>query len=285
MAHCPFHDERTPSFTVWEDHAHCYGCGWHGGAAKYVMARQQCDLPRALEILRGRGIAPPQIGKLKAENRNRNEKPDLPELCPLNQDGITSLAKLRCLSPAGIRLAVKSGVLFGARWMRHQSWVITDASRNVAQFRRFDGKEYELHGRPVKAITKGSPSWPVGAANLKTEKLKSESRNVIMLEGGPDLIAAYQLLSSVFKIGKEFRSPEFTPVAMLGSANSISPEALALFDGKRVRILRHDDEAGQRGAEKWTEQLASAGAAVATCCFSRLQSQKQMVEALFDFGF
>ncbi len=30
FACCPFHNERTPSFKVYEDHFHCFGCGAHG---------------------------------------------------------------------------------------------------------------------------------------------------------------------------------------------------------------------------------------------------------------
>lgn len=35
---CPFHDERTPSFFVYSDnHAHCFGCSWHGDTIQFVM--------------------------------------------------------------------------------------------------------------------------------------------------------------------------------------------------------------------------------------------------------
>ena len=40
---CPFHEESTPSFYVYEDHYHCYGCGAHGDAISYV--RQVQGLP------------------------------------------------------------------------------------------------------------------------------------------------------------------------------------------------------------------------------------------------
>lgn len=37
---CPFHEENTPSFYVYEDHYHCYGCGEHGDAISYVRKTQ-----------------------------------------------------------------------------------------------------------------------------------------------------------------------------------------------------------------------------------------------------
>lgn len=34
---CPFHNEKTPSFHIYEDHYHCFGCGAHGDAIKFVQ--------------------------------------------------------------------------------------------------------------------------------------------------------------------------------------------------------------------------------------------------------
>jgi hypothetical protein len=37
---CPFHGESTPSFTVYADHYHCFGCGAHGDAVRFTMQMQ-----------------------------------------------------------------------------------------------------------------------------------------------------------------------------------------------------------------------------------------------------
>jgi len=37
-AHCPFHDDRTPSFVIWESspYYHCFGCGARGNALSFL---------------------------------------------------------------------------------------------------------------------------------------------------------------------------------------------------------------------------------------------------------
>ncbi len=37
---CPFHNEKSPSFYVYEDGFHCFGCGAHGDAISFVMQTQ-----------------------------------------------------------------------------------------------------------------------------------------------------------------------------------------------------------------------------------------------------
>lgn len=37
FACCPFHNERNPSFKVYEDHYHCFGCGEHGDHVDFVQ--------------------------------------------------------------------------------------------------------------------------------------------------------------------------------------------------------------------------------------------------------
>ncbi|HEX4259621.1 MAG TPA: DNA primase, partial [Acetobacteraceae bacterium] len=48
---CPFHAERTPSFFVYDDGFHCYGCGAHGDAISFVMQTQGAGFIEAVQSL------------------------------------------------------------------------------------------------------------------------------------------------------------------------------------------------------------------------------------------
>ncbi|MCH1918475.1 DNA primase [Shewanella sp. A3A] len=52
---CPFHSEKSPSFTVSRDKQfyHCFGCGAHGNAIDFVMEYDRLDFPDAIEELAG----------------------------------------------------------------------------------------------------------------------------------------------------------------------------------------------------------------------------------------
>lgn len=48
---CPFHGEKTPSFYVYDDHFHCFGCGVHGDVISFVMQSEGRSFPEAVEQL------------------------------------------------------------------------------------------------------------------------------------------------------------------------------------------------------------------------------------------
>jgi DNA primase len=53
QARCPFHDEKTPSFTVSQDKQfyHCFGCGAHGTAIGFLMEYERLGFLEAVEAL------------------------------------------------------------------------------------------------------------------------------------------------------------------------------------------------------------------------------------------
>ncbi len=52
-ARCPFHTERTPSFTVSpsKQFYHCFGCGAHGTAISFLMEQERMTFPEAVAEL------------------------------------------------------------------------------------------------------------------------------------------------------------------------------------------------------------------------------------------
>ncbi|RYV02713.1 DNA primase [Shewanella sp. OPT22] len=75
---CPFHSEKTPSFTVSQDKQfyHCFGCGAHGNAIDFVMEYDRLEFVDAIEDLAGQlGLQVPQekgIGQRKDPNVSRD---------------------------------------------------------------------------------------------------------------------------------------------------------------------------------------------------------------------
>jgi DNA primase len=60
---CPFHSEKSPSFTVSRDKQfyHCFGCGVHGNAIDFIMEYDRLEFVDAIEELAGQlGLAVPQ---------------------------------------------------------------------------------------------------------------------------------------------------------------------------------------------------------------------------------
>ena len=77
QARCPFHDERTPSFTVSRDKQffHCFGCGAHGTAIGFLMDYDRLGFREAIEELAQRaGLEVPTEG---------SEAPRGPDHAPL----------------------------------------------------------------------------------------------------------------------------------------------------------------------------------------------------------
>src|ERR1700709_965847 len=76
---CPFHNEKTPSFYVYQDHYHCFGCGAHGDAIGFVMQSQGAGFVQAVEVLAAEaGIDVPRATpEAAAAERRRSDLHDV----------------------------------------------------------------------------------------------------------------------------------------------------------------------------------------------------------------
>ena len=71
---CPFHNEKTPSFTVSEEKGffHCFGCGAHGDVIGFTMRVEGLSFPEAVEKLAAEaGLDVPQPSRAEREAERR----------------------------------------------------------------------------------------------------------------------------------------------------------------------------------------------------------------------
>ena len=84
QACCPFHNEKTPSFTVNESKGfyHCFGCGAHGDIIKFEMEANNLSFMEAIEKLAAKaGLQVPRDSYVKPEEvEKRNSLYDIMEL-------------------------------------------------------------------------------------------------------------------------------------------------------------------------------------------------------------
>jgi DNA primase len=74
---CPFHDEKTPSFTVSPEKQffYCFGCGASGNALGFIMDYERLSFPEAVESLaRVTGLEVPREVQSEAQAKREQEK-------------------------------------------------------------------------------------------------------------------------------------------------------------------------------------------------------------------
>lgn len=258
---CPLHEDRSASFSIfaggygWKCHA---GCG-QGDAIRFLQrARHLATGDTLREFVRLAGLDPSGARPSSAFVPVRLKplpcaRPPAPAWPPMHA-GTTvhhgRLAALRRVSRRAVLAASCRGLLTFGQWRGTDAWFVSDRSRRVAQARRLDGALWWSDGPKAQTLPGGCAAWPVGLPEADGFPL------IALCEGGPDLLAALHLAVDA---GRE---ADVAPVAMLGAANKIHPDALPLFTGRRVRIFPHADAAGHAAALVWTRQLRDAGARV-----------------------
>ena len=71
---CPFHNEKTPSFSVSQEKQiyHCFGCGKGGGVISFIMAMENLPFVEAVRLLAQRaGMEVPETGENEGYRRRK----------------------------------------------------------------------------------------------------------------------------------------------------------------------------------------------------------------------
>lgn len=69
---CPFHDEKSASFYVYPDHYHCFGCGVHGDAIRWLTEKQGLTFRDAVkDLAAAAGVEVPEESPQAREKAER----------------------------------------------------------------------------------------------------------------------------------------------------------------------------------------------------------------------
>ena len=141
---CPFHSEKSPSFTVAEDKQfyHCFGCGKNGDALKFLIEYSGMSFIDAIKRLAGEaGIAMPAFGQ-KSDGQDRIN----PVLFRLMETAATYYQEELIVSPLAISYLLHRGIR-PATALRFGLGFAPDGWQNLAtKFSIYDGQELQLCG-------------------------------------------------------------------------------------------------------------------------------------------
>ena len=287
---CPFHSEKTPSFTVNDERGlfHCFGCGAGGTVFTFVMRADRLEFPEAVEMLARRaGVALPRPSAAEPGGDRRDELIELNEIAQrYYREALQSArgaAARQYLEKRGVRVATIERYGLGfcpangsglARALAGKTTKIQKAIDIGLLGRRSDGSVYDrLWGRVTFPIRHGRGHiLGFGGRTLGPEhpKYLNSPESVVFHKG--------QVLYGLFEARAAIRETERVvivegyldalalveagigyTVASLGTALSAVQLRLARRFAPEVVVFFDGDRAGQEAAVRSFALCAEAG--------------------------
>lgn len=211
-------------------------------------------------------------------------KQDKPDCAGFRSGTAVQLKRLAASRPyglEGLEWATERGLLLFGEWHGNIVYGVTDSSGYVLEIRRVDGQPFPAVGnlteRKSHALRGSQKSWPVGILESK------DFPAIALVEGIPDFLEAHHLALWEQACDCRSRRVPCAPVTVLSGSPMIAEAALLHFRGKHVRIFPHADATGQKGGNRWANQLHGIAAKVELFNFAGLRRiNGQPVNDLYD---
>jgi DNA primase len=279
---CPFHNEKSPSFTVspTKQFYHCFGCGAHGSAITFLIEHTGASFPEAVRTLASAvGMSVPEEnrspGQKAATVRRREEVSAHTKVLETAQTHY--LAQLR-ETPAAIRYLKQRGLTGEIAKEFGLGWAGSDRQALAKVFTRYDdallvesglviesedGRRYdrfrervmfpirnvkgEIVGFGGRIIGKGEPKYlnsPETPVFSKGNELYGlfEARSAIRSEGCVIVVEGYMDVVGLAQLGLR------NAVATLGTATTPVHIQKLLRSSDKIIFSFDGDGAGRRAA-------------------------------------
>lgn len=242
VALCPFHKEKTPSFTIADDKEffHCFGCGAHGDVVDYVERYHSISTAQAVEYLGGA----PQ--KYAPDPRQRLPSPEIriqAAAVPEDHAQFSAGQKIRAWAP-------KQGGW--ATYVPDYIWPYHDISGLlVGYILRIDMDSGKVF-RPLRPVVlNGETVWAThGFDNPRPlyglDKLRSAGP-ILLVEGEKAADAARELL------------PSHSVLTWSGGAGAVSKTDFSPLSDRDVTIWGDQDTPGETAAMDVAARLQKLG--------------------------
>lgn len=289
MGLCPFHKEKSPSFTVspTKQFYHCFGCGAHGSAITFLMEHTGASFPQAVETLaQSVGLQIPQEQQSASARQQSAQRKDertahtrvLDSASAYYRNQLrTAQAAIHYLKQRG--LTGQIAARFGLGWApeerqalssvfpRYEDPVLVEAglvieSEDGRRYDRFRGRimfpirnqKGELIGFGGRIIGKGEPKYlnsPETAVFSKGNELYGlwEARQAIARAHEAIVVEGYMDVVGLAQLGVE------NVVATLGTATTAEHLRKLVRLTDRIVFSFDGDAAGKRAA--WRALLAA----------------------------
>jgi hypothetical protein len=235
---CPFHNDSTPSFTIYDDcSAYCFGCSWSGDVFAYIQKRDDCDFKTAKALLEQylrTGVLTPQ-----ARSRVLPSKAEATAEPYVRSKGEELQARMmtRTLYESPRLLERVSG----SRGWKAQTIERLAREGSLGWHQQSIAFIYDtgVKVRPWPWKRDGI-RWLFGKPSIWREQSLPGASEVYVTEGETDCIS---LIDSRICNGT-------TTVVAAPSATTFKAEWAALFAGNTVTLCLDDDQAGQKGTDR-----------------------------------
>ena len=286
---CPFHNEKTPSFSVSRDKQiyHCFGCGAGGGVINFIMRIENMTFPEAVRHLAD--LVGMEVPEESGRDQFRARRQRLTDLAtdaarhyvamlygPQGQAGREYLLG-RGLRPAtlkhfGLGFApegwdgliramtakgyTKSELMECGLVVQNQSGGVYDRFRNRVMFPIIDirGKVIAFGGRVMDDST---PKY----LNSSDTPIFNKSRNLFAMNFAKKTKRNYFLLAEGYMDVIALHQAGFDcAVASLGTSLTEEQARLMAARGKEEVVICYDsDEAGKKAAQRAIDILGRSG--------------------------